>query len=175
MELFEAINQRRSVRRFKSEQISESDLVRILEAAVSAPSAGNLQPWRFIIVRDAQRKIALAEAALGQSMVSQAPIVVVVCADQRRSGRYYGERGVNLFCIQDTAAAVQNLMLAAFALGLGTCWVGSFDEKKVSSILHAQNGARPVAIVPVGYPAEDPTRTARRPLSEVVQEETLSS
>jgi len=173
MELFEALNKRRSIRKYRSDPIPKEKLSRILEAAIQAPSAGNLQPWRFIILRDTQRKMAIAEAALGQLMIADAPVVIVVCTDQRRSERYYGERGVNLFCIQDTAAAVQNLMLAAFALELGTCWVGSFDERKVSSILHAPDGMRPVAIIPLGYPAEHPTPTSRRPLSEVVQEESF--
>jgi nitroreductase len=171
MELFEALNNRRSIRKYRRAPIPEDHLTRILEAAIQAPSAGNLQPWRFVVIRDTRRKIAIAEAALRQSMIAEAPVVIVVCADQQRSKRYYGERGVNLFCIQDTSAAVQNLMLAAFALGLGTCWVGSFDEKKVSSILHAPDGVRPVAIIPVGYTTDHPAPTPRRSLSEIVQEE----
>ncbi len=170
MDVFEAIYNRRSVRSYKRDLVPEESLSRVLEAASRAPSAGNLQPWRFIIIRDAARKNALAQAALGQSMVAAAPVVVVVCADQRRSGRYYSERGTNLFCIQDTAAAIENLMLAAFALGLGTCWVGSFDENRAADILRIPNSMRPVAIIPLGYPAEHPNPTPRRPLSEVVQE-----
>jgi len=173
MDIFEALKNRRSVRKYRKEPIPKEILTKILEAAIQAPSAGNLQPWRFIVVRDSERKRALSGAALGQSMVAEAPTVIVVCADLRKSARYYGERGANLFCIQDTAAAIQNMMLAAYALGVGTCWVGSFHEKYVSEILDVPEGTRPVAIVPVGYPAERPHLTARKGLDEVVQNDIL--
>ena len=173
MDLLEAIINRCSVRRYRSEAVSEESVTKILELASQAPSAGNLQPWHFIVVRDSKRKIALAKAALGQSMVANAPLVIVVCADQLKSRRYYGERGANLFCIQDTAAAIENLLLAAFMLGIGTCWVGSFNESEVSEILHAPEGIRPIAIIPLGYPAEHPIRTSRKPLSEIVQNESF--
>ncbi|RLF23588.1 MAG: nitroreductase family protein, partial [Thermoprotei archaeon] len=107
-------------------------------------------------------------AALGQMWIAEAPVVVVVCANIPRTAWRYGERGRSLYCLQDTAAAIQNMLLAAHALGYGTCWVGAFDEEEVSRILGLPDHVRPVAIVPIGKPAESPIPPPRRPLDEVV-------
>jgi nitroreductase len=173
MDLFEILEKRRSIRKYGKDSIPEMTLTKLLRAATQAPSAGNLQPWIFVVVKDARRRSALSEAALGQSMIEEAPVVVVVCADQHRARRHYGERGVELFCIQDTAAAIQNLLLAVSFLGLGACWVGSFNEEEVSRILGAPDGVRPIAIVSIGVPAEHPSPTPRRSLTEMIQEETF--
>jgi len=173
LELFEAIKTRRSVRAFTEEEISEDVVQKLIDAARRAPSAGNIQPWEFVIVRKHEIKRMLAEAALNQTFIEEAPVVIVVCADQTRSGRGYGSRGATLYCIQDTAAATQNLLLAATALGLGACWVGAFYEEKVSKALNIPSGVRPVAIVPVGYPAEKASSRPRRPISEIVHYETF--
>jgi len=98
--------------------------------------------------------------------------VIVVCANQLRSGRGYGARGVHLYCLQDTAAATQNLLLAATALGLATCWVGAFREEEAKKALNLPEGVRPVAIIPVGRPAEKPRIRPRRPLAEIIHYET---
>ncbi|MEM1689512.1 MAG: nitroreductase family protein [Candidatus Hadarchaeales archaeon] len=172
MDVFEAIHKRRSIRAFKQDPVCEEDLKKILEAAIAAPSAGNRQPWEFIVVRDAERKRELVEAALGQSFIEEAPVVIIVCANLARSSRVYGKRGEELYAIQDTAAAIQNMLLAAFALGYGTCWIGAFDEREVSRILKIPSGVRPVAIIPIGKPAEKPSKTPRLPLDEVVHRET---
>jgi len=97
----------------------------------------------------------------------------VVCANQLRSGSGYGSRGVNLYCLQDTAVATQNMLLAAHALGLATCWVGAFQEEEARKVLHTPNGVRPVAIIPVGHPAEKPEAPDRRPMSDIVHHETF--
>lgn len=172
MDLFEAIYGRRSIRAFKPDPVREEDLKKILETATAAPSAGNRQPWEFIVVKDTEKKSELARAALGQSFIEEAPVVVVVCANLERSSRVYGRRGEELYAIQDTAAAIQNMLLAAFALGYGTCWVGAFDEHEVSKILRIPSGVRPVAIIPIGKPAEKPSRTSRLPLDRIVHRET---
>ena len=173
MDVFEAIKGRRSIRRFTRENVSEDDLRRLLECAIMAPSAGNLQSWEFVVVRDAKRKRGLSAAALDQTFIEEAPVVVVVCANEMRSGRGYGNRGVTLYCLQDTAAAIQNLLLAAHALGLGACWVGAFHEEEARTVLKVPRGIRPVAIVPLGHPDESPWDRERRPLSEVVHYETF--
>ena len=173
MDVFEAIKGRRSIRRFTRENVSEDDLRKLLECAIMAPSAGNLQSWEFVVVRDAKRKRGLSAAALDQTFIEEAPVVVVVCANEMRSGRGYGNRGVTLYCLQDTAAAIQNLLLAAHALGLGACWVGAFHEEEVRKVLKVPRGIRPVAIVPVGHPSESPWDRERRPLSEIVHYETF--
>ncbi|RLG44282.1 MAG: nitroreductase family protein [Thermoproteota archaeon] len=173
MDVMEAIFGRRSVRRFKTDPIPEEDLRKILEAAIRAPSAGNRQPWEFVVVRDPNRKQEIARAALGQWFIAEAPVVIVVCANEERSASRYGDRGRKLYCIQDTAAATQNMLLAAYSMGYGTCWVGAFDEGSVASIINAPRGVRPVAIIPIGIPAESPSDRGRIPLERVMHEETF--
>ncbi|HID17560.1 TPA: nitroreductase family protein [Candidatus Bathyarchaeota archaeon] len=173
MELFEAIFGRRSVRAFEREEVPEEYLRKLIDAARFAPSAGNLQPWEFVVVRSEGTKRALAEAALRQYFIEEAPLVIVVCANEVRSGRYYGERGAKLYCLQDTAAAVQNILLAAHGLGLGACWVGAFREAEVARVIGAPAGVRPVAIVPIGFPREKPKAPPRRSLKEIIHEERL--
>ena len=173
MDLFEAIKTRRSIRAFTREEISDREIEKILDAARWAPSAGNIQPWIFVVVKDPGTKRRLSEAALNQFFIEEAPVVIVVCADQERSRRGYGSRGANLYCIQDTAAATQNILLAAHALGLGACWVGAFNEEEVRLILKIPRGIRPVAIVPIGHPAEKPGTIFKRPLSEVIRRKTF--
>lgn len=162
-------SRRFSCRRFRREPVSEEALAYLLEAARWAPSAGNLQPWRFLVVRQAALRAALAAAAAGQRFVAEAPLLVVVCAVPAESARGYGERGASLYCLQDTAAAVENLLLAATELGLGSCWVGAFDERRVASVLGLEEGVRPVALVAVGSPAEEAPRRSRRPWGETVR------
>jgi len=171
MDLFEAIKGRRSIRRFLKKDVPEEHLNKILEAAIWAPSAGNLQPWEFIVIRDERTKREVARAALGQMWIADAPVVIVVCANEPRSARYYGERGRRLYCIQDTAAATQNMLLAAHALGYGTCWVGAFLENEVKKVLEIPDHVRPVAIIPIGVPGEKPSPRPRIPLDEVVHYE----
>lgn len=173
MDVFEAIKKRRSVRAFTNEPVSAKEVMKLIDAARWAPSAGNIQPWEFVVVRDPEIKRGLSAAALDQTFIEEAPVVIVVCANQLRSSRGYGSRGVNLYCLQDTAAATQNMLLTAHALGLATCWVGAFQEKEARKVLNIPSGVRPVAIIPVGHPAEKPMARSRRPLSEIVHHETF--
>ncbi len=168
-DVIDAIRERRSVRRYQARPVPDATLGRLLESAVLAPSAGNVQAWHFYVVKDDERRQAVAAAAHNQLFVAQAPVVLVVCADVPRMAQRYGARGTGLYLFQDTAAAVQNILLAATAFGLATCWVGSFDEQAVTEALGADAGRlRPMAIIPVGYPAEEPSPRPRRPLDEVV-------
>lgn len=168
-DVMDAIRERRSIRRFKADPVPEATLGRLLESAVQAPSAGNLQPWFFYVVKKAEIREELARAAGYQKFVAEAPVTIVVCADVPRSARYYGRRGAELYCLQDTAAAIQNLMLAATAFGLGTCWVGAFSEEMTRNVLQLPDHLRPVALIPVGYPVRQPAPRPRRPLEEVVK------
>ena len=127
MNTMECIESRVSVRNFRPDKIPENVLDGIIGAAIRAPSAGNVQDWEFIVVRNAENKGRLAEAAFDQDFISKAPAVIVVCSNHRSIGNAYGERGTNLYSVQDTAAATQNLILAAWDKGLGCCWVGSFS------------------------------------------------
>jgi nitroreductase len=172
VDVFEAVKGRRSVRSFRRDDVSFEDVAKLLEAARWAPSAGNIQPWEFLIVKKPDTKKRLAAAAWEQSFIEEAPVVIVVCANENRSSQRYGERGKTLYCIQDTAAAIQNIHLAAYSLGLGTCWVGAFKEEEVRQVLNVPQGVRPVSIIPVGYPARSASARSRRPMNEVVHEET---
>lgn len=169
MDFWQVIEERRSVRDFDTGRDVPPEMVqRILGVAIRAPSAGNCQPWHFVVIRSEQTKGLLAEAAYGQRFIAAAPVVIVVCADPARSARRYGSRGVQLYCLQDTAAATEHILLAVTALGLGACWVGAFDERAASQALGLPTDLRPVAIVPIGYPTADHHRTSRRSLKEVV-------
>ncbi|MBS7648207.1 MAG: nitroreductase family protein [Candidatus Bathyarchaeia archaeon] len=173
MDIFDLFKTRRSIRSFTTEDVSEEQVEKILEAARWAPSAGNIQPWEFIVIRNLETKRGIARAALNQTFIEEAPVVIVVCADEVRSSRVYGSRGATLYCIQDTAAAIENILLAVCALGLGACWVGAFNEEEVRRIVRIPRGLRPVAIIPIGYPSEKPSPPRKRNLKEIVHYETF--
>jgi nitroreductase len=161
MNVFEAIVGRKSVRRFEKKAVDDKLIGVLLYMATQAPSAGNVQDWRFIVVKDEEQKEKLYKAALEQDCIINAPVVIVVCSDIRSISLKYGTRGETLYSIQDTAAAVQNILLSAYALGLGACWVGAFDEDAVKTALGLPENIRPYALIPVGYPAEDPQKPRR--------------
>jgi len=171
MELLEAIKGRRSIRAFKQQDVPEETVEKLIDAARHAPSAGNIQPWEFVVVRNLEVKRKLARAALNEAFVEEAPVVIVVCANEMRSSMGYGFRGKTLYCIQDTAAATQNILLTAYSLGLGACWIGAFNEDEAKLALNAPEGIRPVAIIPVGYPDETPSHRGIRPLNQIVHHE----
>jgi nitroreductase len=171
MEVLEAIKGRRSVRLFANQPVSEEKVKTLIDAARRAPSAGNIQPWEFVIVKKVETKHKLVVAALNQTFIEQAPVVIVVCAKIDASRNGYGSRGATLYCVQDTAAATQNILLTAYSIGLGTCWVGAFDEEEVKEALGIPDGIRPVAIIPVGYGTVNPRERPRRPLDEIVHYE----
>jgi nitroreductase len=173
LDVFEAIKKRRSIRAYADEKVSDNDVERLIEAARWAPSAGNIQPWEFVIVKDKETKRKLSDATLNQTFIQKAPVVIVVCADVTRSSRGYGSRGEDLYSIQDTAAATENILLAAQELGLATCWVRAFRENEVAKAVKAPKNMKPVAIVPVGHPAEKPVAPQKRLVNEIVHYETF--
>ncbi len=170
MDYFRAVKERRSIRSFSADPVPRATVMRLVEAAAMAPSAGNVQPWHFYVVEDARLKRELAIAALNQLWLARAPVVIVVCADLARSQRAYGERGRTLYAFQDTAAATQNILLGATALGLAACWVGAFNEKMVAAALAIDDPAMvPVAMVPLGHPAGREAQVpARRAVEDIV-------
>ena len=170
MDLSEAIKGRRSIRAFKPQDIPEETVEKLIDAARHAPSAGNIQSWEFVIARNPDTKKKLAQAA-HQAFIEEAPVVIAVCADEKRSSSGYGNRGETLYCIQDTAAAIQNILLTAYSLGLGTCWIGAFNENEAKKALKTPKGIRPVAMIPVGYPNKTPSQRGRRPLNQIVHHE----
>jgi nitroreductase len=161
MEVFEAIKTRRSVRRYTAEPVSEDLIEKIIEAGKAAPSAGNLQSRDFFVTENKELKKRLAAAALNQIFISQAPVVIVVCTNSKQISSY-GQRGTDLYAVQDASAAAQNMLLAIHALGLASCWIGAFDEASVSEILELPGNLRPVAILPIGYPAESSGERKKR-------------
>lgn len=168
MEFSDVIDARRSVRHFKPKEQVGDHLVRtILRAAIAAPSAGNIQPWRFSVIRSQEVRERLAET-LGGRWVGTAPVIIVVSGDPRQCYARYGDRGDSLYMIQDAAAATENILLTAADLGLGACWIGAFDESAVKDVVGISSAFRPMAIIPIGYSAESSARPARRPLEEVV-------
>jgi len=173
MDVLEAIERRRSVRDFADENVPDDVVLKAIEAASHAPSAGNLQPWEFVIVRDREIKKKLVFAALDQTFIAEAPVVLVVCTDEKRSAGGYGQRGINLYCIQDTAAAIENLLLAIHSLGYGACWIGAFDEDEVRRVVNAPRAVRPVAIIPIGRPLGETSVRRKRRLEEFVHYETF--
>ncbi len=170
MDFFELIRMRRSIRAYKQQPVEEEKIQAVLEAANQAPSAGNLQAYEIYLVRDRAVRLALARAALEQWFISEAPVALVFCTHAQRAAGRYGRRGVQLYALQDATVACTFAMLAAAALGLGTVWVGAFDDEAVRRAIGAPEAHRPVAILPLGYPAEQPAATGRRRLEDLVHE-----
>lgn len=167
-DVLKIIRERRSIRDFKERDIPEEIIGKLIDAAIWAPSAGNLQARKFYFVADAVLKRELAVAALGQDFIADAPLVIVGCTDSRISNRY-GDRGVHLYAIQDVACSIMSIMLVAVENGLGSVWVGAFREGEVSEAMGLPHNLRPVAIVPVGYPARIPSAPKRVPPQEAVE------
>jgi nitroreductase len=161
---------RHSVRTYQARSIEEEKLQQILAAANRAPSAGNLQAYEIVLVRDASVQRALVRAALDQEFLAQAPIVLVFCTHGDLSQRKYGPRGADLYCLQDATIACAYAQLAAAALGLGSVWVGAFHPEAVARAIGIPHHWRPVALLPIGYAAEEPLPASRRPLNELVHE-----
>ncbi|MFP3958530.1 MAG: nitroreductase family protein [Spirochaetaceae bacterium] len=168
MELYEAIRRRKSVRQYEESPVPDEVLNRVLEAARLAPSAKNLQEWRFVVTRDPEARRRLAEAASGQRFVAEAPVVIACCAETNHRRMRCGLESY----IIDVAIAVDHLTLAAAAEGLGTCWIGSFDPDAVRSILGIPRDVEVVELLPVGYP-RDPSAVSKRrlPLTDIVHYE----
>jgi nitroreductase len=165
MEFYDTVSRRLSVRSYKPDPVPEDALARILEAGRLAPSAKNLQPWRFIIVTDPKQRELLVPACRGQQFVAEAPVVICACAVSEQAwagmGGYWSAEAV------DVAIALEHIILAATAEGLGTCWVGAFIEEEVRRVLAIPAGVKPVALTPLGYPARAAKPRGRKPLAEI--------
>ena len=142
------------MRRFQKREIEAEKLEEILAAANSAPSAGNLEAREIVVVKDVETKKRLAEAAFGQDFLASAPLVLVFFSVPSRSAGEYGERGRELYCLQDATIAASFAWLQAVMLGLSGCWVGAFEESQVNNILGIKEDWRPIALLPLGYSAE---------------------
>jgi nitroreductase len=169
LDVFQAIRERRSIRVFLSRPVEPKKLQAILEATNNAPSAGNLQAYLIYNVTDPARRRALAQAAYNQEYIATAPVLLAFCTDPARSMVRYGQRGARLYAIQDATIAVAYAQLAVTALGLASVWVGAFDDGAAARALDLPIDIQPVALLPIGYPAETPKPLPRRPLAEMIR------
>jgi nitroreductase len=162
MELMEAIRKRRSIWRYKPDPVQEKDITHVLEAARLAPSWSNAQSYHFVVVTDEHVRRKVAEAGMG--WIVEAPVIIVACSDPAKAGA----KGDQLYYLVDVGIALEHLMLAATELGLGTCWVGVFDEAMVKEALGVPEDIRVVASTPLGYPDEAPHPRKIRGIEKMV-------
>lgn len=168
MELIKVIAERRSVRKFKADPISDDQVKKILEAGVMAPAAGNVQCWRFYVVKNEEMRKNLATRSGHQEFIGVPPVIIVVVADLDEIGQSYGERGRGTYALQDTAAAIENMLLTVTDLGLASCWIGAFDELAAAKFLGLPGNMRPVAMLPIGHSDGKPKSPPKKSLNEVV-------
>jgi len=165
MDIYEVIRKRRSVRKYRPEPVPDDVLNRILDAGRIAPSAKNLQPWHFVIVKDPAVKKDLAAACRNQLWMADAAVIICGCADEKNCYAKLGSLG---FSFQvDLAIGLDHMILAATAEGLGTCWIAAYDEERVKKVLGIPDTLRVVCLTPIGYPAEVPAERGRKSLKEI--------
>ncbi len=168
-DFFETVRHRHSIRKYRTDMpVEQEKLHAILEMACAAPSAGDLQSYRILVITDEGQRKQLSEIADNQDFIAEAPVALLFCSEPARAGKKYGERGENLYALQDATIAASYAQLAVVAAGLGSTWVGYFDNDKLKQSLSLEAGLEPVALLSVGYPAELPEETARRPIKEIV-------
>jgi nitroreductase len=175
MDFETVVKRRRMCRAYSDRDVPPEKVNRILDLACRYPSAGHTEPQEFIVVRDQWVKGALARAALGQMFVAQAPLVIVVVSDTRRSAQRYGARGVRFYSIIDGAFVAMIILLAAVDEGLGACFVAAFHDREVQQVLGLPTDVRPIGIIPVGYCSEGPRRLARRSKARIVHHDRYGS
>ena len=162
MDIFEVIRTRKSVRKYKPEPIPHEKLKMILEAAQLAPSAGNRQPWRFVVVHNADKKKEIAKVAKNQTFLADAAVIIAAVGDPEISERWHDK---------DVMIAVEHMVLAATSLGYGTCWIGAFDENEVKKLLKIPKKLKLVVLLPMGVPDETPQTRPRKEVTEIFFEE----
>ncbi|MFX1487333.1 MAG: nitroreductase family protein [Promethearchaeota archaeon] len=160
MDVVDCIRERRSIRKYEQKKVEEEKITVLLDAMRWAPSAGNSQPWEFIIIRDKDLLVKIASEAAYGSFIADAPLAIAIVTDPRAS-RWH---------IVDGSLASQNLQLAAWALGLGTCWIGTMNRESVKEILDIPKEKHLLTVFPLGYPAEKPAKS-RKSLEELVRNE----
>ncbi len=167
---FETVRNRHSVRRYEPGMpVEQEKLHAILETATAAPSAGDLQSYRIIVISDQQLREQLLACTPRHSFIAEAPVCMVFCADPASSVKTFGEHAGKLFAVQDATIVASYAQLAAVAAGLASAWVGAFEAEPLHQLLNLPADLQPIAIIPVGYPAELPELTPRRPLTEIIE------
>ena len=167
-DIIELIKSRRNVTQFLPKFVSWENISKVLDAGRHAPSCGNIQNWKFMVVLRPEIKQELAAAAYDQYEIAQAFALIVVCAEPDKAERYYGEKGKTVYTVQNCAAAVQNMLLEAHSIGLGTRWVGAFDQDKVKNLLKVPEEVEVHALVALGYAKNIPSKPAKYPLETLV-------
>jgi nitroreductase len=164
MDVFSAVKNRRSVRKYSSRPVEEEKLTKVLEAGRLSPSASNRQSWRFVVVRAPELREKLTAAAGNQTFVGQAPIILAACGTDPDGVMMCEQHR----CSVDLSIATAYMILEAYEQGLGTCWLGRFDEEKVKEILGIPENVRVIALTPLGYPDENPDASPRKELQDIV-------
>lgn len=167
MEFFDVVEKRRSIRAFKNKEVEKEKLDKILNAIYLAPSAGNLQSRKILVITKQEEKKKLCEASLGQNCLKEAPVILVFFAIPKESEQKFGARGRDLYAIQDATIACTFAELAATALGLASVWVGAFHEDSIKKALNAPIGYVPIAMLPIGYANEEPKERTRKKFMEI--------
>jgi len=167
-DILELIKSRRTIKHFLPQFVSWDSVSRVIDAGRHAPSSGNIQNWKFIVVYEPDQKQAIAELCYEQYELAQAGVLIVVCAEPEKAERYYGLRGDRLYSVQNCAAAVQNMLLEAHSLGLGSAWIGAFDEDALKEVCSIPEEIRPQVIVALGYAREVPPKPPKYPLETLV-------
>jgi nitroreductase len=155
MSILDTIKKRRSTKKFLKTKVDFKEIAQIIEAGMWAPTAGNVQPWKFILVQDKSKMQEVEKAAFHQEWMSSSAFMIVVCAQVAKTQRFYGVRGERLYAVQDCAAAIENMLLEATSLDIGSCWVGAFDEVEIKRALDIPDEVRPQAIIAFGHPDGD--------------------
>ena len=164
MDVFSAISQRCSVRAYKPIDVEEDKLKKVVEAGRLSPSASNRQDWKFIVVKNEGSRKKLAKAAFGQSFIGEAPVVIVACGTEPKTMLACGQPAHTV----DVSIAFAYMILQAYELGLGTCWIGAFSEDEAKKILSIPEPIRVVGMTPLGYPDQPPSQKSRKTLDQIV-------
>lgn len=170
-DVMKLIESRKTIRKYTSQSVEQEKIGMMIEAAMRAPSAGNLQNWNFTIVTSQDAKTKIARHSSEQYWIQDAPVVVIACTDEKEMKEYYGDRGVNNYSINNISAAIENFMLMGASLNIQCCWVGAFDENQIRSIISAPSSATPRAVITLGYPAEHPKKQPQKHIQNVLFKE----
>ncbi|MEK6841432.1 MAG: nitroreductase family protein [Nanoarchaeota archaeon] len=161
MDLLETLEKRYSCRNYLDKDVKDKDIAKIINYASLAPSAGNLQPWQIIVIKNKAKRHSLAIASLNQTWMKQAPVHLVICGNEEYVKRFYKVKG-DLYCIQDCATFIENILLLATSLGLASCWVGAFEDNMIKRELEIPKNIKIYAIVTLGYSNEKNPNAKKR-------------
>jgi nitroreductase len=168
-DFFETVRHRHSIRKYLTDRPVETEkLHALLEMACAAPSAGDLQSYRIVVATEQPVREAIRRISDDQAFISEAPVCLIFCSEPQRAAEKFGDRGRELYALQDTTIAAAYAQLATVAAGLASTWVGAFDAQALKELLQLPPDTEPVALLSLGYPAELPEPSPRRPLQDIV-------